>query len=283
MAGGTDYTKFWATAVYDHALYVQRPDGSAGFSKIVVNENGQLVEEGNIPTVSNTSYQIAIKDAEIGVFQDRATPKTISIFNPKTLKVTSTINMSGGVVPGNINQRYQRFMFRGDDLFAVVRGEAGELFSTLVVHQANVKTGNFIGATQRGGNGMSTINYFEDFGQNIIDSEGNLYIIDAGNLEAQGIAARVNKIPAGSNTIDASYKFEPAKILNPANQFLPTIYKCVAIGNNKAVAVVNYETPQAAVDIVIGAGGLQNLTATDKPDLYYSLYSNIGKMVHFRS
>lgn len=274
FAGGKDFNRFWATSIYDHALYMQRPDGSSGFSKMVVNSKGEIVEAGTIPTISNTSTQIMIKDSETGIFQDRANQGVISVFNPKTLQVTSTIDLKAGPVPGNIAHRYQSFYFRGDDIFTVLRGMNGQDFKTVVVHQANIKTGKYVGWTERVGDGYSDIEYYEAFGQQSVDNNGNLYIIDAGNIGGTGLAARVSKIPAGSNTIDANYKFEPAKMLNPNNVFLPCIYKFSTIGNNKAVCVVNGETPQAAIDIVMAAGGVQNLTTAQINDIFNILFSS---------
>lgn len=260
IADGQDFVRFWATSVYDHAMYIQSPDGTSGFSKMVVNADGKIVEEGVIPTINSTSTQIMIKDSETGIFQDRANQGKISVFNPKTLQVSQTLDLTAGPVPGNIAHRYQSFYFRGDDIFAVVRGLTGQDFPTILVHQANIKTGKYVDWTERVGDGASPIDYYEPFGQQSIDNQGHLYIVDAGNVGGSGLPARVSKIAAGSNKIDASYKFEPAKILNPANIFLPCIYKFATIGNNKAICVVNSETPQEAIAIVQAAGGIQNLT-----------------------
>lgn len=260
IADGQDFIRFWATSVFDHALYIQSPDGTSGFSKMVVNADGRIEEKGVIPTINNTSTQIMIKDSETGIFQDRANQGKISVFDPQTLEVKRTLDLTAGPVPGNIAHRYQSFYFRGDDVFAVVRGLTGQDFPTILVHQANIKTGSYVGWTERVGDGASPIDYYEPFGQQSIDNQGHLYIVDAGNVGGSGLPARVSKIPAGSNSIDPDYKFEPAKILNPANIFLPCIYKFATIGNNKAICVVNSETPQEAIAIVQAAGGIQNLT-----------------------
>ncbi len=271
IADGQDFMRFWATSVYDHALYIQSPDGSSGFSKMVVNAEGSIVEEGVIPTINNTSAQLMVKDSETGIFQDRANQGIISVFDPRTFQVTRTIDLTAGPVPGDIAHRYQSFYFRGDDVFAVVRGLTGQDFPTILVHQGNIKTGEYVGWTERIGDGSSPIDYYEPFGQQSLDDQGNLYIVDAGNVGGTGLPARVSKIPAGSNSIDANYTFEPAKILNPTNVFLPCVYKFAYIGNNKAVCVVNSETPQEAITIVQAAGGIQNLTREQINQIFYIL------------
>ncbi|WP_299528800.1 hypothetical protein [Ulvibacterium sp.] len=260
LSDGTDYSRFFPTALYGNALFMQRPDGSAGFSKIVVNPDGELEEDGVIPTISDGSFRMEVRDAELGVFHDRATPNTLSVFNPTTFEVTGSIDMSAGEVPGDIDQRYQRLMFRGDDLFAPIRGEDGSSFPSFVIHSADLSTNSYVGTTGRDGNGVSDIVFMNDFGQNVVDSQGNIYIMDVGNLEGAGIPARINKIPAGSYEVDPTYTFDPAAVLNPANTFLPSMQYLRVLDNDNAVALVNAETPQAAVDIVLDAGGLGNLT-----------------------
>ncbi|GAB3416375.1 hypothetical protein [Niabella aquatica] len=271
--GAKDFKSFEPTSVYDNALYMKRPDGASGFSKMVVNANGQVVEAGVIPTIHNGSRLIMIKDSETGLFCDWANHDIISVFNPKTLKVTSTINMAAGPSPGNLANRYESFYFRGDDVFAVSRSTEKD-YNVLLVHQANIKTGTYVGSTQRVGDGSTSLRGIEDFGQRSLDDQGNLYIDDAGNYSGGYLPARVSKIPVGSNTIDANYKFEPAKTLNAANVFLPTINKFTTIGNGKAVSIVNTEIPQAVLDIINTAGGVQNLTSTQIQQVFGILFSS---------
>jgi hypothetical protein len=273
LSDGTDFPNFFPTSIMDGAIFLTRPDGAAGFSKYVVNADGELEEEGTIVTADAGSFRIAARNSNSGVFQDRATPNIITTFDPTTFQVTGSIDMSAGFVPGDVDQRYQRFVFRGDDVFAPIRENGGAQFTSFILHQANLGNNSFVGDTQRDGNGVATINTFNNFGQDLLDPSGNLYIADAGNYEAQGVAARVNKIPAGSNEIDANYVFEPAVVLNPANIFLPTFNNLRVLPNGKAVARVNSETPQAAIDIVLGAGGIGNLSPDEIQQIFGILFT----------
>lgn len=274
LSDGKDFSRFNPTSVFDNALFMPRTDGASGFAKMVVNAEGEIIEEGIIATVASSSFRVEVKDSETGVFQDRATPNIISVFNPATLEVTGTIDMSAGFVPGDIDQRYQRFIFRGDDVFAPIRGDInGDNFPSFIVHQANLATNTFVGDTQRDGNGVSPIVTVNNFGQRLTDEAGNLYLSDAGNYEGAGLPGRVNRILAGSNEIDPDYIFEPAAILNPANVFLPTFNDFDVVENGKAIAVVNNETPQAAIDIVIAAGGIDNLSNDQVQEIFAILFS----------
>ncbi|MBP2832378.1 hypothetical protein J8281_09290 [Aquimarina sp. U1-2] len=275
LSDGIDFPRFFPNSIYNHAIFLARPDESPGYSKYVVSENGDLFEIGTLPTLNAGSFRIDVRDAEFGVFQDRATPDNITIFNPTTLQIIDGVDMNEGFVPGDIDQRYQRFIFRGDDVFAPIRGNVtGESFSSFILHQANLITGQFVGDTQRNGNGVSDIITFNNFGQRLIDDSGNLYVADAGNYTGGQVWGRVNKIPAGSNEIDPDYVFEPARALNPSNVFLPTFNNFYVLNNGKAIAKVNSETPQAAIDIILSVGGnLANLTPAQTQEILSILFS----------
>ncbi|MEM9981924.1 MAG: hypothetical protein AAF734_05470 [Bacteroidota bacterium] len=270
LSDGIDFANFIPNSVYEGALFLARPDNAAGFAKYVVNANGELEERGIIPVTDASSFRIDVRDAEVGVLHDRATPNQITVFNPTTFQVTNTIDMSEGFVPGEVNQRYQRFIFRGDDVFMPIRGNTDTQggFSSFVLHQANLRTNTFVGDTQRDGNGISVITTTNNFGQNLLDDQGDLYINDSGSNDGAGIAGRVNKIPAGSNEIDESYVFEPSVQLNPDNNYLPAFNTFSLVGGSKAIAKVNTATPQEAIDIVEAAGGTINLSPEQRSQVF---------------
>ena len=264
LSDGADFPGFDPRTIYDHALFVRTPSPgqSSSFSKYVVNNTGELVEAGRIPTGLGP-FRIMVRDAQVGVFQDPDRPSQITVFNPTSLVITSTINMSDGFVPGGINPRYTQFYFRGNDVFAPIDAGANREFTSFILHQANI-TNSFVEDTQREGNGENIIsNFYNYLHHNNLDNAGNLYIPDGGNHEGEGIPGRINKIPAGSNEIDPTYVFEPARELNPQNIFLPTFNHFYVIDNNKAIARVNAETPRQAIDIVQAAGDVTVFTRRD--------------------
>lgn len=274
MDDAQDFPQFFPNAKVDNALFLARPDRTAGFAKFVVNADGMLEREGVLPAIDPSSFRIDVRDSGLGVYQDRATPQTLTVFNPTTLEVTGTIDMSEAPVPGDIDQRYQRFTFRGDDVFAPIRGNDGTSFPSFVVHQADLSTNSYVGSTQRDGNGFSSIITFNSFNQRLVDEDGDLYLPDAGNYDGAGIQARVNVIRAGRDTFDTEYEFFPAQQLNPANTFLPTFNTFTVVADGLAVARVNSETPQAAIDIVTQAGGVQNLSSDQIMQVLGILFSS---------
>lgn len=276
ITDGFGFQNFLPNSCVDHAIFLPRPDGFPGFSKYIVGENGGLFEAGSIPTLNSGSFRIDARDSNFGVFQDRATSDNISVFNPTTMEVINGIDMTEGFVPDDIAQRYQRFIFRGDDVFAPIRGNVnGEIFTSFILHQANLASGQFVGDTQRDGNGVAQITTFNDFGQSLIDPAGNLYVTDAGNFTGQGVAAAVSRIPPGSNEIDPSYNFLPSVILNPANVFLPIFVGFKVLPNGQAIARVNASVPDEVVAILVSVGfNIANLTLEQIDTIFNILFTS---------
>ncbi|MEM7106746.1 MAG: hypothetical protein AAF519_00875 [Bacteroidota bacterium] len=258
VSDGTDFERLLLSSIVNGAILTRRPDGSPGFSKIVVNAEGEFVEEAFIPLSSGRTV-ISARDSLTGVFQDAATPDIIRVFNPTTFEVTGAIDMSAGALPDGITRQYESFTFRGDDVFSPFADADGAGLTEFIVHQANLSSTSFVGDTQREGNGSGSILTSNAGG---IDLAGNLYIPDGGGIEP-GLAARLNKVPAGSNEIDPTYIFEPAATLNPTNFFLPYFEGFKILESGQAIALVNSEVPQQALDIIEDAGGIGNITAVE--------------------
>ena len=257
LSDGTDFFNPIITSVHNGALFTRRPDGSPGFSKMVINAEGEIIEESFIP-LSIAGISIAVRDSLTGVFEDPSNPDVIRVFNPTTFEVTGSIDMSAGFVPGGVQQLYGGFIFRGDDVFAPIFAAAGNSFTDLILHQANLSTNTFVGDTRREGNGSGGIQ--PSGSRRGLDAAGNLYIPDGGNVTGAGIPARLNKVPAGSNQIDPTYVFEPTVTLNPQNLLLPFFANFRFLESGKAIARVNSEIPQEALAIINDAGGFANLT-----------------------
>jgi len=251
ISDGTDFQQFFPVDLFDGAIYNARPDGSAGFSRIMVNGNEEVIEDAFISTVDESSFQIAIKDATTGVFHDRNTPSVLTVFDPSSMTIAGTINMNEGFVPGDISQRYQTFYFRDDFVYAPIRGNNGEFYDSLIVHIANVNTGSFTSTISKN---TGIVAPFNDFGQNDADEMGNLYIQDQGDVFTFN-PATLHKIPSGSMDFDPNYNFRISLSLNPSNLFLPTFRGFRYIENGLALALVAESTPQELLDLIASVGG----------------------------
>lgn len=250
LSDGTDFQYFFPLDAHDGALFMARPDESAGFSKIVVNSNGQIVEEGVLPAVDASSFVLKIRDANTGVYHDRNTPNEITIFDPADLSIKGTIDMSAANSPAP--QRYQTFFFRGDLVFAAVRPNAGGSFDSTIVHIADLSTGTFVGTIAKtSGQSIPA----SGFGQRTIDENGNIYVPDTGNPTGGNPISTILKIPAGSNEFDDSYDFPPALTANPANQLLSVTNGLYYHQSNKAYTTVATEVPQELLELLESVGG----------------------------
>ncbi|MEO1254921.1 MAG: hypothetical protein AAFY41_08555 [Bacteroidota bacterium] len=257
VSDGTDFQQFFPVDLYGGVIFNARPDGSPGFSKIMVNGNEEVIEDSFIPVIDEGSFQIAVLDNNTGVLHDRNNSTEITVFDPSSMTIAGTIDMSDGFVPEGIPQRYQTFYFRDNFLFSPLRGEDGRFYDSTIVHIANIQTGLYVGTTTINSGIAAPIN---DFGQNDKDEFGDLYVPNQGDVFTFN-PATLHRIPNGTNEIDPNYEFQVALALNPSNVFLPTYRGFRYIDNGRALALVATESPQELLDLVASVGGNpQNLS-----------------------
>lgn len=255
LTDGQIFPEFSVSSVFKGFLYGQPTDTSNGaYAKYGVDENGKIVEEGRFSTQGQRSTLIHVVDETTGVFYDEANKSTIGIFNPETFQIDGSIDMSAGAPPADAEPRL--FITRGDEVFSVLFG--GELES-LYVQSANYKTGQYLGTTTFPGQKAVSIGLW---GNNLVDEQGNIYILDGGlpSRDPATLSVNILKIPAGSTQFDPGYVFNPALTINQQNLVMPFVSNFTYIGNNRALAHVATKTPQEALAIIIGAGGFANLT-----------------------
>lgn len=269
VSDGKDFQRFSPTDIFQGAIFMGNPDRKQELSKVVVNSAGEVVVDKSIPVGDNSSWQLAIQSSDLGVFHDRSTPDKIGTFNPSTMAINGSIDMSAGFVPGVEPQRYQSFYFRGNELYSPLRPNVGGMYDSLAIQVANLSSGSYLKTITNSTSGMPT----SDFGQNDLDETGNLYISDQGNPQVfPPQAAILHRINAGTNDIDKNYEFNIGAKLNPTNIF-PVFNGFKYIGNNQAVALVATETPQSVLDIINNAGGVQNLTSTDLQTIFFLFFT----------
>ncbi|TRX60733.1 hypothetical protein FNH22_06725 [Fulvivirga sp. M361] len=267
---GTAFQSFFPVSVSDGAMFMTRTDGSRGFSKIAVNGNGEFVEEGFIPTINDESFSMAIRDRNFGMFHDRNDPNTASIFDPATMQVITTVDLSenGAGFP----LRYQKFIFRNqDEVFVVARGEEGETLPSVPLFRVDLQSNALANKLELSFETDELV-VFNRFGQRYMDESGNLYFYHGGNLSVPNISGAIVKIPAGSTEYDPEYNFQVPLKVNPTNlgAFLTTFYYH---RNDIGYALINAELDSRIAELVTQRGGFQGLSNEDTEQIIAWLFS----------
>ncbi|MEM6264655.1 MAG: hypothetical protein AAGI38_19240 [Bacteroidota bacterium] len=249
LTQGTSYQEFFPLSTRDGAMYMTRTDGSAGFAKMVVDGNQNFIEESIIVPQGSESFSLRVRDSEFGVFHDRNNANQLRTFNPTTMEVTGTLDMSGDTL--SVPQRYQTFIFRGtDEIYAPMRHETGGSYPDVATHRATVSGGFTNRATFPAG-GVFVQNRF---GQRWVDEQGNIYFNHAGNLSFPNVPGAIIKIPAGQTTYDPTYDFKAAMVANPMNPagIVRTFYYHE---NGIGYALLNLDIDPEIFQILQAAGG----------------------------
>ncbi|MEM6633622.1 MAG: PKD domain-containing protein [Bacteroidota bacterium] len=262
ISQGTAFQSFFPLSVIDGAIFLARTDGSPGFEKLGVNGNQEFVEDGIISTISPTSFVIAARDSEFGVFHDRADPNTINTFNPTTMQVTGTIDMTIANAITTDPVRYQDFIFRGDnEIFAPMRLEAGGNVPDVALPRIDISAGAATEVAQFEGAGDLIV---FNSGRRFVDENGNLYFWHAGNISVPTISGSILKVPAGESDYDSTYNFKVPEVNNPALTGSGTFMSVFNYyQNNIGFALINESVPQALLDLIAERGGPQNFSDED--------------------
>lgn len=256
LTQGQAFQEFFPYDVYDGAVYVQRSVGN-GFSKMAVNGNGEIVEDGTIPTTGENAFVLRIRDSDTGIFIDPNDRTQVKIFDPITLQEIGNIDLSAAPIFSNTEAATTSAVFRDDDVFIVIAQGTGPLLDNYTMVRGSITSGtlgNQVNSTTGQTFSFNPIN-------RLVDEQGDLFIHHTGNLSPApfgGNTGGVLKIPAGSNEFEPKYDFrvtaDPTLILQSMRAF--QYYQ-----NGIAYAHIGLETPQAVVDILISVGGnIQNLT-----------------------
>ncbi|MEM6763808.1 MAG: PKD domain-containing protein [Bacteroidota bacterium] len=275
IAEGTAFQTFFPLSIRDGAIFSARTDGSAGFVKIGVNGNGDFVEDGIIATVSDQSFSLRVRDSEFGVFHDRSDPNILNTFNPTTMDVTGSIDMTAAnAIVDTAAVRYQTYIFRGDnEIFVPTRLEAGGNVPNVVLPKIDIARGEVTDVAEFEGAGDLVV--LNRFGQRYVDEMGNLYFYHAGNISLPTISGAVLKIPAGASDYDSTYNFKVPEVNNPGTtgtgSFLSTFYY---YKDNQGFALVNEELDPRIFQLVGERGGIQNLTEEDFDQIFFWLFTS---------
>lgn len=209
---GADFQSFGAASVINSIIYTESTDGSNGFQKIVVSESGDLQVVGEITSVGGIRG-LSVRDSLFGVFRD-LNDATITTFNPTTMEVTGSIDMSIlselGREEGDVT--FAGFAFRGENemivaLDAVPRlpGAPRAIVDLGAMRATSITT--FVEANLLNPPIITIHNHF--------DENGNYYGPNFSSEGLPSISATILKIPTGQSEYDQSYNFQVPLQNNP--------------------------------------------------------------------
>ncbi|MEM9389360.1 MAG: hypothetical protein AAGA02_02735 [Bacteroidota bacterium] len=252
---GTDFQEFFPTSVINSTIYTITTDGSNGIEKIIVNESGQLQIVGEISTVDFVR-SLSVRDSLLGVFHDINDASTLTAFNPTTMEVTGSIDMSIvselGREEGEIG--YGGFAFRGQNEMIVALDATPRLpGAPRAIIDLNTMRATSITTFEEG----NLLNPPIIVTNSHFDENGNYY---GPNFSSEGIptvSGTILKIPAGQDSYDPLYNFQVPLQNNPQQLALGGSFLTAFeyYGNNKGLAVINESLPPRVIEIVFVENG----------------------------
>lgn len=273
ISQGTAFQQFFPLSIIDGAVYLARTDGSPGFEKLGVNGNREFVEDGIISTISGESFVIAARDSEFGLFHDRADPNIVNTFNPTTMEVTGSIDMTVANAVVDAPVRYQDFIFRGDnEVFVPMRLEDGGEVPNAPLPRIDVSAGSAVDVAEFEGLGEVVV---LNSGRRFFDENGNLYYWHAGNIDLPTVSGAILRIPAGANDYEPTYNFKVPEVNNPALTGTGTFMSAFNYyQDNTGFALINEQLDQRIIDLVVQRGGVQNLSEQDLAQITQWLFTS---------
>lgn len=270
----TAFQTIFPLSIQNGAIFAARTDGSAGFEKIGINGNQEFVQDGIISTVSSESFSLRVRDSEFGVFHDRNDPNVINTFNPTTMEVTGSIDMTLANELDSAAVRYQTYIFRGDnEMFVPTRLEAGGNLPDVSLPKVTLSAGAATAVAQLDGGGDLVV--LNRFGQRYVDESGNLYFFHAGNINIPTISGAIVRINAGEDDYDPNYYFEAPVVNNPGvtgfGSFMSSFYY---YKDNIGYVLVNEELDPRIAQLIGERGGTQNLTGDDIQLITFWLFTS---------
>lgn len=260
---------------FDGAIYTYRTDGSNGYVKLAVNGNGEIVEDGILPTTGSGRW-LRVSDAETGIFSDSNNPANLPVFNPTTMQVTGNIDLSAAPVFTEFPMAFvQTAVIRGDDVYAVME-EFPQFLDNFTVVRGSLTSGTF----QNQLDSNSGVTFTGNFLPNIMDEEGNLFMPHGGVINPLApVAGGILKIPANSTEFDPSFDLRPANFLNP-DQLIPTFSRFGYYQDGLAYGLSGLENdPEAAALLESVNGDISQLTEEESNRLLF--LANTSEVANF--
>ncbi|MEM1135068.1 MAG: hypothetical protein AAGI07_04465 [Bacteroidota bacterium] len=250
---GKSFENFFVRGQLGNELYVNTVDQAKGVSKVVVSATGEIEVIGELATI-DAAFPVEIVDSNTGYLDDR-NDLDIEIFNPSTMMLTGSIDMSSAlVVPQADDNIYQEFIVRDDKMFVAYRPRKGTAYASdsLIFHVIDLTTNTFEKSIVLDGHKAPVSSQ-----DPIIDEQGNIYIATQGDLTVPNLfRPSIVKIPAGSTEFDPEYNFKPID-LTPLGAGLPiqVLTQFIYDANGIAYIVGGVEVPPTILQLFAEKGG----------------------------
>ncbi|MEM9389501.1 MAG: hypothetical protein AAGA02_03450 [Bacteroidota bacterium] len=275
LTQGLAVQNFGYLDTFDGAIYTYRTDGSNGYVKLAVNGNGEIVEDGILPTTGPGRW-LRVRDAETGVFSDSNNPANLPVFNPTTMQVTGNIDLSAAPVFTEFPMAFvQTAVIRGDDVYAVME-EFPQFLENFTVVRGSLTSGTF----QNQLDSNSGLTFTGNFLPNVVDEEGNLFMPHGGVINPLApVPGGILKIPANSTEFDLNFDLRPPNVLNPG-QLVSTFSRFGYYQDGLCYGLAGLENDPEAVALLESVDGdLSQLTEEQLNRLFF--LANTSEVANF--
>lgn len=245
----TSFQRIQFRTQHKEYLYGYPTDNEAGLTKFAIDsKSNELVALEEMPLFDRPGDVIILND-EVGYFSYFSNLE-VSIFNPTTMEVTGSIDMSGGVsFPDNDVNGYSTLIHNSGlgKIYAVLytdKASSGQFYEADSVY---VEVIDLATNTREKTIAHPEAEYpiFRGNTNPVIDESGNTYLIAQGqygldgNIGAaapKGSRPQILKIGTDSE-FDEAFAFNPINALGFQNNFFQLFTSMVYGGNNKAYGI----------------------------------------------
>jgi|GEM_PF-3642072 len=282
LTAKTSFQRIQFRAQHKEYLYGYPTDNEAGLTKFAIDSKSEeLVALKELPLFDRPGDVIILND-EVGYFSYFSNLE-VSIFNPSTMEITGSIDMSGGVsFPENDANGYSTLIHNPalGKIYAVLFTNLGTTAQFYDAEAVYVEVIDLASNTREKTIVHTDAEYaiFRGNTNPVIDESGNTYLIAQGqygldgNIGAtapKGSRPQILKIGTDSE-FDTDYAFNPIDALGFQTNFFQLFTSMVYGGNNKAYGV-GTAAPESAqiVELLVKLGN--GTITTQEYDILVSL------------
>ncbi len=241
----------------NYVVNQQKLFGGPGYQRITLNE-AKIPVDGSIIETLGGGSAVAFLNESKGYYIDYNT-LNIQIFNPTTFTRIGEIDMSQAFsIATNASNQYVDFYIRENRLFAclytgfsfppfIYQSDVGSIVAVIDTDTDTFVKNIFKEDTKYPGQP------FLRFNNNIVDEEGNIYLVTQGGLAFDSdnpTSAKIIKILAETDEFDPDYEFIPQMQISESTATTIINTGFIYVGNGIAYTNVLMEEPSAPNDLV---------------------------------